>query len=73
MIFPDDTIFPSKSITVIPSNGTTTEILSGGLSLAIILRLHVDEYLEALASREILQILSSNFPQRDSHFLQSLL
>ena len=37
------------------------KILSGGLSLAIILRLHVDEYLEALASREILQILSSNF------------
>ena len=59
MIFPDGTIFPSKSDITIPSNGATTDILKGGLPSAIIFKLHVGEYLEAQASLEILHIFLS--------------
>lgn len=56
MIFPDGTIFPSKSDITIPSNGATTDTFKGGLFSAIIFKLHVGEYLEAQASLEILQV-----------------
>lgn len=59
MIFPDGTIFPSKSDITIPSNGTTTDTFKGGLFSAIIFKLHVGEYLEAQASLEILQVFLS--------------
>lgn len=59
MIFPDGTIFPSKSDITIPSNGATTDTFKGGLFSAIIFKLHVGEYLEAQASLEILQVFLS--------------